>query len=51
VLLDPQVAREFEIVAAHLLDEALRVLAPDDRLDGVAERLGRPVVVPVQLRH
>ena len=26
------------IVAAHLLDEALGILAPDERLDGVSER-------------
>jgi hypothetical protein len=29
-LLDPQLRRELGIVAAHLLDEALRVLAPND---------------------
>ena len=29
-LLDPQVAREVGIVAAHLLDEALGVLAADN---------------------
>jgi hypothetical protein len=34
------------IVAANLLDEPLRVLAPDERLDGVAEReAGREGVV------
>ena len=32
-LLDPQVARELGIVAANLLDEALCVLAPDERLE------------------
>jgi hypothetical protein len=36
-LLDPQVARERWIVAAHLVDEPLCVLAPDERLDGVSE--------------
>jgi hypothetical protein len=30
--LGPQVAREFGIVAAHLLDEALGVLAANERL-------------------
>ena len=38
-LLDPQVAREPGIVALHLRDEALGVLAPDERLDGIAERM------------
>ena len=38
-LLDPQVARELGIVAAHHLDEALGVLAADERLDGLAERV------------
>ncbi len=38
-LLDPQVARELGIVAANLLDEALGVLAANERLDGVAERV------------
>jgi hypothetical protein len=40
-LLDPQVAGELGLVVSHLLDEPLRVLAADERLDGVAER-GRP---------
>jgi hypothetical protein len=37
-LLDPQVARDRRIVAAHLLDAALGVLAADERLDGITER-------------
>jgi hypothetical protein len=37
-LLDPQVACEFGIVAPHLLNEALGILAANERLDGVAER-------------
>ena len=32
-LLDPQVARQVGIIAANLLDEALGVLAADERLD------------------
>ncbi len=39
--LDPQVARELGVVTANLLDEALGVLAADERLDGVAERVSR----------
>ena len=38
-ILDPQVARELGIVAAHLLDEPLGVLAPHERLDGIPERV------------
>ena len=38
-LLDPQLARELGIVAAHLLDEALGVLAAEEDLDGVAQRV------------
>ncbi len=37
-LLDPQVARKLRIVAAHVFYESLGVLAPDERVDGVAER-------------
>jgi hypothetical protein len=37
-LLDPQVAREFGIVAAHLLDEPHGVLAADEHLEFDAER-------------
>ncbi len=37
-LLDPQVARELGIVDPNLLDEALGVLAADERVDGVAVR-------------
>ena len=37
-LLDPQVAREFGIVAANLLGEALSALAPDEHLEFDAER-------------
>lgn len=45
-LLDPQVRRELRIVAAHLLDESLGVLATDERLERVPEReLGREGVV------
>ena len=36
-LLDPQVGRELGIVASDLLDEALRFLAADKRLDGLTE--------------
>jgi hypothetical protein len=36
-LLDPQIAREPWIVAAHVLDEPLSLLAPDERLDGVTK--------------
>ena len=32
-LLDPQLRRELGIVAAHLLDEALGVLAADEHLE------------------
>jgi hypothetical protein len=40
------VASELGIVAAHVRDEPLRVLAPDERLDGVAERrLGARAIV------
>ena len=38
-LLDALVAREVRIVASHLLEEPLGVLASDERLDGVAERM------------
>ena len=38
-LLNPQALRKVGIVAAHLLDEPLRVLAPDERLDSVPERV------------
>jgi hypothetical protein len=38
-LLDPQVARKVGIVAPHLLDESLGILAADERLDGVTERV------------
>ena len=38
-LLDPQLRRELGIVAAYLLDEALGVLAADERLDRVTERV------------
>ena len=45
-LLDPQFRRDLGIVAAHLLDEALRVLAPDEHLELDAEReVGREGVV------
>ena len=37
-LLDPYVARELGIVAAHLLDEPLDVLASDKRLKRIPER-------------
>ncbi len=37
---DPQVARKLGIVAAHLLDEALSVLALEERLECVSERVG-----------
>jgi hypothetical protein len=40
-LLDPQVTREVGIVAGHLLDQALRVPAADECLDGVAQRSRR----------
>jgi hypothetical protein len=40
-LLDPQLRRELGIVAAYLLDDALGLLAPDERLDSVAERVSR----------
>jgi hypothetical protein len=40
-LLDPQVARELRLVASYLLDEALGILAPDERLDGIVERMIR----------
>ena len=36
-LLDPQLRRDPRIVAAHLLDEPLRVLAPDEHLECVTE--------------
>jgi len=39
VLLNPQVTRQLGIIASHLIDEALSVLASDERLDGVAERV------------
>ncbi len=38
-LADPQVARELRIIAANLLDEVLGVLAPNEGLDGVAQRV------------
>ena len=45
-LLDPQVLRELGIVITHLFDEALGVLAADERLDGVAQwEVGREDVV------
>jgi len=45
-LLDPEASREFRLIAAHHVDEALGVLASDERLDGVAEReVGRDSVV------
>ena len=39
VLLDPQVAREFGIVSANLLEKPLGVLATDKYLDRVSERV------------
>ena len=40
-LLDPQVAGEIGVGAAHHLgDEPLCILAPHERLDGVAKRAG-----------
>ena len=38
-LLDSEVARQLGVVAAHLIDEPLGILAPHERLDGVAERV------------
>jgi hypothetical protein len=38
-LVDPQVRRELGIVATHLIDETLGVLAAAERLDGVTERV------------
>jgi hypothetical protein len=38
-LVDLQVARELAIVAANFRDEALGILATDERLDRIAERL------------
>lgn len=38
-LLDPQVARGLGIVAVYVFDKTLRVLAADERLDGVAKRV------------
>jgi len=37
-LLDPQAGRHLGFIAAHLLDEALGVLAPYERLEVDAER-------------
>jgi hypothetical protein len=37
-VLDPQVAREFGIIAAHLFDEALSVVAADEHFERIAER-------------
>ena len=37
-LLDPQPRREYRLIAPYLLDEALGILAPDERLDCVTER-------------
>ena len=37
-LLDPQLRRHLGIVATHLLDEPLRILAPDEHLELDAER-------------
>lgn len=37
----PRSAGSLRAVASNLLDETLRVLAPDERLDSVAERVGR----------
>jgi Domain of unknown function (DUF1918) len=42
-LLDPQLRCHLGIVASNLLDEALRVLAADEGLDGVAERATIPL--------
>ena len=45
-LLDPQLRRDLGIVAAHLLDEPLSVLAADEHLELDAEReVGREGVV------
>ena len=45
-LLDPELRRDLRIVAAHLLDEALGVLAPDEHLELDAEReVGREGVI------
>ncbi len=38
-LLDPQVARDVGNIAAHVADEALCVVAADEALDGIAERV------------
>jgi hypothetical protein len=38
-LLDPQIGREAGVVAVHVLDEALGVLAPDEHLHRLAERV------------
>ena len=50
-LLDPHVARELGIVAAHLLDEALGVLAPDKHLELDSERQVRRETVVDELRR
>ena len=40
-LLDPQVPRQLWVVSAHFCDKTLGVLATNERLDGVAERMVR----------
>jgi hypothetical protein len=39
-LLDPQALRKFGLVVPDLLDEALRVLASHENVDGVSELTG-----------
>ncbi len=45
-LLDPELRRDFGLVAANLLDESLGILAPDEQLERIPKReVGREGVV------